>query len=82
MLEPEKRRISQEVAAILESADTQSAESLSAVQAEGLQSSFCDYWPQAKKALEFLSQFVPQKYKDIIARIIKAGDFLFGQICG
>jgi len=50
MLEPEKRRISQEVAAILESADTQSAESLSAVQAEGLQSSFCDYWPQAKKA--------------------------------
>lgn len=79
MLEPEKRRISQEVAAILESAE---APSLPESGIDDLKEAFCKYWPHAKKALEFLSQFVPQKYKDILARIIKAGDWVFGQVCG
>ena len=79
MLEPDKRRISQEVAAILEAdAPVSTAEA----ESEGLKDSFCEYWPPAKQALEFLKKWVPEDYKKIIAKLIRAGDFVYDQLCG
>ena len=83
MLEPERRRISQEVAAILETGDAHAMEAAPAEQEfVDLKEIFCKHWQIVKDVLQFLSQFFPQKWKDRIAAIIKAGDFIFGQVCG
>jgi hypothetical protein len=45
---------------------------------------FCKYWPQVKGVLQFLANLpvVPQKVKDAINLVIKAGDTASGILCG
>jgi hypothetical protein len=44
---------------------------------------FCKYWPQVKGVLQFLHDLpvVPQKVKDAIALVIKAGDTAASVLC-
>ena len=81
----DKRRIEEEVAAAVAEAeragpDTTDA-TAEALSIPDLQRLFCENWPKAKAALEFVIRFLPEKYKRYVRIVIVAGDKLHELIC-
>ncbi|HEY5721084.1 MAG TPA: hypothetical protein VIT45_02055 [Allosphingosinicella sp.] len=42
---------------------------------------FCKNWLIAKQILEFLLPFLPKKLKDLVQKLIIAGDLIHGRLC-
>lgn len=81
----ERRRIEEEVAAAVTEAERGGAErtaaAAEALAIPDLQEFFCENWPKAKAALEFVIRFLPEKYKRYGQIVIVAGDKLHDLIC-
>ncbi len=48
---------------------------------DGLKKEFCNLWPEVKKGLEVVKNFVPGTVKVIIGIVITAGDVAYGAVC-